>query len=425
MMKSYFILILIVKGILGRGGFGPTDQEWGFSTVREGAHIFWWLHYTTATQEPTEKPLLIWLQGGPGSSSTSYGNFAELGPLDLDLNPRNTSWVNSANVLFVDNPVGTGFSYVENDTLFTTTNAQIADDFVVFLQDFYKVLPQFETVPLYIFCESYGGKMTAQIALHLIKAIENGSINSNFKGVGLGDSWISPIDSSITWAPYLYQLGVIDTQQYENLDAIGQHVKQLVDDGEWYDATEAWFILQNELYSSSGFCVDFYNVLTPCDAINDTFTLKKPQGKVLGLSEEEIMNDKVRIALNISRTWGEQSNDVFTYLETDFMKPVTEIVERLLNETDIKVGVYNGQLDLIVDTPGTIKWVDALNFKGSEEWSTNEKSMFSINGIYEGYEKKAGNLYFYWILRAGHMVPRDNPNGMLYILEQITDNFAV
>lgn len=53
-----------------REGFGPTDQEWGYVTVRDGAHMFWWLHYTTATSDPTEKPLLIWLQGGPGGSST-------------------------------------------------------------------------------------------------------------------------------------------------------------------------------------------------------------------------------------------------------------------------------------------------------------------------------------------------------------------
>lgn len=56
--------------------------------------MFWWLYYTTANNvHHTDRPLVIWLQGGPGASSTGYGNFEELGPLDLFLNERNSTWV--------------------------------------------------------------------------------------------------------------------------------------------------------------------------------------------------------------------------------------------------------------------------------------------------------------------------------------------
>jgi len=51
------------------------------------------------------------LKGGPGASGTGYGNFEELGPLDLNLNRRETSWTGIAHVLFVDNPVGSGYRY--------------------------------------------------------------------------------------------------------------------------------------------------------------------------------------------------------------------------------------------------------------------------------------------------------------------------
>lgn len=64
------------------------------------------------------------------------------------------------------------------------------------------------------------------------------------------------------------------------------------------------------------------------------------------------MNTQVREALDLNVTWGDQAGAVFSALAGDFMKPVTDIVELLLNTTDIKVAVYNGQLDLIVDTPG-------------------------------------------------------------------------
>lgn len=197
--------ILRINSFLGRVGFGPGEQEWGFETVRPGANMFWWLYYTTAdVTDYTERPLVIWLQGGPGASSTGFGNFEELGPLDSDLNPRENSWVKNANVMFIDNPVGTGFSYVDSNSLLATTNQEIADDLVEMMRGFYEKLPQFKTVPLVITAESYGGKMTVDFALALNKAIKNGNIECNLVGVGLGDSWISPIDSVLTWAPYLY-----------------------------------------------------------------------------------------------------------------------------------------------------------------------------------------------------------------------------
>jgi serine carboxypeptidase 1 len=77
--------------------------------------------------------------------------------------------VNHVNVLFIDNPVGTGFSYVDSSSAFTTTNAEIAQDLVIFTGGFLEAHPEFKTVPLYIFSESYGGKMAAEYALALDK----------------------------------------------------------------------------------------------------------------------------------------------------------------------------------------------------------------------------------------------------------------
>lgn len=109
--------------------------------------------------------MLIWLQGGPGASSTGYGNFEELGPLDVNLQNRNYTWVNDYNVLFIDNPVGTGFSYVDLQSAYTDNNRQIAEDLVECIRGFYNKIPQFKKVSVYITAESYGGKMAAEFAL--------------------------------------------------------------------------------------------------------------------------------------------------------------------------------------------------------------------------------------------------------------------
>jgi len=72
---------------------GQGGEDWGYMDVRAGAHMFYWLYTSTAAADPTTLPIVIWLQGGPGAGGTGYGNFEEMGPLDVNLQPRNSSWV--------------------------------------------------------------------------------------------------------------------------------------------------------------------------------------------------------------------------------------------------------------------------------------------------------------------------------------------
>lgn len=92
-------------------------ETWGYVKVRPDAFMFWWLYMN---EHGVNKPLIMWLQGGPGGSSTGFGNFAEIGPQTVELKARETTWLKEANLLFVDNPVGSGFSYVTKDQAYTT-----------------------------------------------------------------------------------------------------------------------------------------------------------------------------------------------------------------------------------------------------------------------------------------------------------------
>ncbi|CAG9833773.1 unnamed protein product [Diabrotica balteata] len=421
-MRQHILLCIVfcVQGILGKKGFGPTNQEWGLSKVRPGAKLFWWLHYTTANvSQPTDRPLIIWLQGGPGCSSSGYGNFAEIGPWDNKLKPRKHTWVQWVNVLFVDNPVGTGLSFVSNNTLYARNNSQIATDFLKFLKNFYRKLPKFKTVPLYIFSESYGGKMAVEIALVLYQAIQKGEIKSNLKGVGLGAPWISPIDAILNYAPYLLNLGLIDVDGYHIIMEAAEATKYYIDTDNFESAFLMWNTIVNVVKEESDE-VDFYNVFR-----------YSPTVKLRGLSEDidpkiaKLMNRKVARTLGIKSKFFELKNEVWSLLGNDFMKPVKHIVEALLNLTDITVAVYTGQLDLIVNTPGTLKWVEDISFKGKDEWKDAPRLIMSENNKRQGYYKRSGQFAFYWVNNAGHMVPGDNPSAMRFILRDVTNNFEV
>ncbi|XP_058805598.1 uncharacterized protein LOC131672414 [Phymastichus coffea] len=409
-----------------RHGVCAGDQDWGYVAVRPRAHVFWWLYSSTGERPVGQgpRPLVIWLQGGPGASSTGYGNFEELGPCDVRLRHRDHTWVKDYNVLFVDNPVGAGFSYAEAGDAFARDNAQIAEDLLRLMRGFYERLPRFREVPVYITSESYGGKMAAEFALVWQRAQRSGAIRSNLRGVGLGDAWISPVDSVLGWAPFLLQTGMVDTDGFERIRAMANRTRRAVEAAQWSLATSLWARTEAVVLQATG-NVDFYNVLRKVPGDPRRTRGSRPGPARPGLDDrllDALMNGLVRRTLGLNATWGSQSDTVFGLLRGDFMRPVTHIVERLLDETDLRVFVYSGQLDLIVDTPGTWLWVENMKWSYSKQWRASPRTPLLADGIIEGYRKSYKNFGFYWINRAGHMVPADNPVATAVVLRELTKN---
>ncbi|KAB0800565.1 hypothetical protein PPYR_06305 [Photinus pyralis] len=420
-MKILVLVCLLAATCYGRQGFGPGEQDWGYIEVRPGAFEFWWLYETTApVANITKKPLVIWLQGGPGASSTGLGNLGEIGPIDHNRIPRDHTWVKNVNLLFIDNPVGAGYSYVNDTTYLTTTNKQIADDLVTCLQGFYNKRPEFRYVPLYIASQSYGGKMAVQFALELFK---RGF--PNIKGVNMIDAWISPIDSVLNWAPLLLNVGAIDHQGYETVDASARRTQKYIEDGMFKEATDSWFKTGYTIVDVA-YNVDFYNILnkikTECQTSHRGLSANPdvpPCVDEVSYKIGLLMKGEVKEALKLNVTWGQMRGALFNALKEDFMKPVVDIVAKVLDETNLKVQVVSGQLDLIVDTLGTVVWVDNMKWSRSREWSTVPRTVLSVNGVNEGYQKKLGNFALYWVNRAGHRVPADNPYAMDSILKDL------
>ncbi|XP_035209628.1 serine carboxypeptidase-like 51 [Stegodyphus dumicola] len=136
------------------------------------------------------------------------------------------------------------------------------------------------------------------------------------------------------------------------------------------------------------------------------------------------MNGKIRQKLNDipkNVTWGGQSSDVFEALAGDFMKPVVDsVLSLLVNETYIDVNVYNGQLDLIVDTVGTLNWVETLPWPGLKGFIKAPKKPMSFTADRTGgFSKSFKQFSFFWILKAGHMIPADAPLTALEMLDMI------
>nr|AMN14857.1 serine carboxypeptidase 51-like protein [Nepenthes mirabilis] len=234
------------------------SEEWGYVEVRPKAHMFWWLYRSPNRVEDPSKPwpLILWLQGGPGASGVGIGNFQEIGPLDTSLKPRNSTWLRVADLLFVDNPVGTGFSFVEEDDLVVKTDVEAATDLTTLLMKIFNRDSSLQQSPLYIVAESYGGKYAVTLALSALEAIEAGNLKLKLGGVAIGDSWISPEDFAFSWGPLLKDVSRLDDGGLQRANSLAEKIQQQIADGQYFKATNTWSNLEGEISSSSN-NVDF------------------------------------------------------------------------------------------------------------------------------------------------------------------------
>ncbi|KAJ0048529.1 hypothetical protein Pint_17087 [Pistacia integerrima] len=113
----------IIKTLPGFPGNLPFKLETGYIGVGHLDNEQLFYYFIESERSPEDDPLLLWLTGGPGCSGFS-GLVYEIGPLSFDyknsgeklptflLNPY--SWTKVANIIFLDAPVGTGFSYAKS-----------------------------------------------------------------------------------------------------------------------------------------------------------------------------------------------------------------------------------------------------------------------------------------------------------------------
>ncbi|KAK9130361.1 hypothetical protein Sjap_010848 [Stephania japonica] len=139
------------------------SQFSGYITVNErhGRALFYWL--TEAVTQPEKRPLVLWLNGGPGCSSVAYGASEEIGPFRINqtgpsLFLNKYSWNREANLLFLESPAGVGFSYTNTSSdLKDTGDKRTAQDALVFMNRWMSRFPQYRYRDFYISGESYGG----------------------------------------------------------------------------------------------------------------------------------------------------------------------------------------------------------------------------------------------------------------------------
>lgn len=186
--------------------------------------LFYWFFEAQDQNDVASKPLVLWLNGGPGCSSIAYGAAQELGPFLVQSNGQlklnDFSWNKAANILFLEAPVGVGFSYTNKSSDLEKLGDKVtAEDSYAFLIGWFKRFPNFKLHDFYLAGESYAGHYVPQLADLIHEKNQNASKDTfiNLKGFMIGNAAMNEETDSKGMVEYAWSHGIISDKLYHNI----------------------------------------------------------------------------------------------------------------------------------------------------------------------------------------------------------------
>ncbi|KAI3846218.1 hypothetical protein MKW92_031860 [Papaver armeniacum] len=424
-------------------GQPPVDfkQYAGYVTVDEVYEkaLFYW--FFEATKSPEQKPLVLWLNGGPGCSSVGFGEAQELGPFLVskgsDLKFNNYTWNKAANLLFLEAPAGVGFSY-SNKTIDTYGDNVTAQNSYTFLLNWFKRFPQYKSSEFYIAGESYAGHYVPQLAEVIFDANEMAAKEDyiNLKGFMIGNALLDDDTDQTGMIDYAWGHALISDKLYSE-------IKENCDFSKENYTKECLDPLVNGYYGLYSMNIDMYSLYTPtCPQGNPNFTSNVA---ALGLlskspSRSEILRKMpagydpcsqnhattyfnrpdVQEALhanvtNISRSWS-LCNNAINIGWNDSSPSILPVIKKLI-DGGLRIWVYSGDTDGRVPVTSTRYTLNKLALNITLHWSPwyNQKQIGGWTIVYEG-------LTFVTVRGAGHQVPTFAPKRSLQLIRHFLAN---
>ncbi|KAF8894827.1 carboxypeptidase C [Infundibulicybe gibba] len=421
----------------------PTVKQYsGYLDIAQDKHLFFW--FFESRTSPKDAPLILWLNGGPGCSS-STGLLFELGPCSVVDNGRNTtwnpySWNTNANVIFLDQPVNVGFSYAEDGTT-VNTSPVAGKDVYAFLELFLNRFPKYASQPFHIAAESYGGTYGPNIANVIYQANKQlalaptpGLIPIKLASVILANGLTDPLIQMASIPDYVCDgpYPVYDDPDGPQCMALRSKVptcERLIK--ACYQFNSRFTCVPALLYCNSQLMgplmqlgLNPYDVRRKCDRSKDGDLCYSQMGWI-----DNWMNtpgNKAALGVDPSRDFASCNMDVNQAfaMQGDGAHNSAVLLPELI-EDGVRLLVYAGNADMMCNYIGNERWLGELDTKFHQEFSASKSTPWVIGktGRVAGEFRSAGgagftagNVTFVTVFEAGHMVPYDQPEAALDLI---------
>lgn len=365
---------------LVKPSIGSMRSYSGYFTVNKAceSNLFFWFY--PAQKNPSGAPVVLFLQGGPGVSSI-YSLFVEVGPILFDrrkkLVNRKYSWNVKNNLLFIDQPVGTGYSftgkgcYAQNETV-------VGQELYSAILQFYMLFPKLKRNRFFITGYSYAGHFIPALGFTIHKNNPTANVTINLKGLIIGDGWMDAYYKN-DMASYLYQIGLVDDEGRDVYIKQQQTFSEHMRKEEWQSAMEIRGDMVDKLYTKYVGNVNILNVLNGTDSNPEPY-------------EDFIQMPKIQKAIHVGNTnFSFYNPQVEDSLGVDPVLSVKPWVEELLEH--YSVVFFAGQLDVLCGYSNQVNFLKALNWSGKEILRDAKRQKWCVNQQQAGSTKKANNLY--------------------------------
>ncbi|KAI0649050.1 serine carboxypeptidase [Trametes meyenii] len=407
-------------GVFQASGSGYADLD------QDNSLWFWFFE---ARENPETAPLTLWLQGGPGGSGL-VGLFQEHGPClinndttSISYNPF--SWNNASNMIYIDQPIPTGFS--QGNRQFNNSVAATSDVWN-FLQILFadNRLSKYRAVDFGIWTE-YGGHFGPAFARYFLDqnaAIANSSaygLPVNLKVLGIGDGLIDPLiqyDSYFTYAqsnPY-FPTATNDTVASANRSWTGpsgcrdqagiflSSARPKVDDStqilQCYDTVDPQLCATAQFNCDAGITHPLVGARDQDYILADIFDDYPP-----GFTA--YINYTARKArIGTEGNFQELNNGVLFDFQSEWMQNSRPTLESVIND-GVKILLYVGDADYLdlFNYFGIEAMLDQMKTKFSKEWAKQKLTDYNVRGESAGLYKNAGGLHYLRAFGAWHEVP--------------------
>lgn len=348
-----------------------------------------------------------------------FGLFTENGPFFVTANKtlamRRYSWNIAHNLIYIDNPVGTGFSFTDNNKGYVTNETQVGRDILNALVQFFQLFPELQENNFFVTGESYAGKYVPAVS-HAIKDYNVKAVTKiNLRGLAIGNGLCDP-ENQLLYSDYLYQLGLIDRNGRAQFAMYEKKGRDFIKQKKYVEAFNIFDTLLNgDINTASSL---FHN-LTGFDIYYNYLTVKEDNSSDWML--EWIQKADIRRAIHVGNsTFHVETKIVEEYLKGDVMQSVADLLTDLLQH--YRVLIYNGQLDIIVAYPLTENYLYNLKWSGADKYAKTLRKVWMVGDQLAGYTKSVDNLTEVLVRNAGHMVPSNQPKWALDLITRFTHN---
>ncbi|RKP32678.1 hypothetical protein METBISCDRAFT_29544 [Metschnikowia bicuspidata] len=416
---------LRVKSTLEDLGIDTVKQYTGYlDVVEEDKHFFYW--FFESRNDPKNDPVILWLNGGPGCSSLT-GLFFELGPSSIgeDLKPvfNPHAWNKNASVIFLDQPVNVGFSYSSKSV---TNTVAAGKDVYAFLELFFKQFPEYKNVDFHIAGESYGGHYIPAFALEILSHKDR---LFDLKSVLIGNGLTDPLIQYEHFVPMACGKGgepsVLSAQECANMASSIPRCLFMIET--CYNTGSVWSCVPASIYCNNAQMGPYqktgrnvYDIRKRCGNSSLCYDTLQYIEDYLNLPE---VRKKLGVEVDLYQSCNFDVNKNFLFAG-DWMKPYHKNVVDML-ESGLPVLVYAGDKDFICNWLGNQAWTEALPWSGHKNFSAAPLRDWKVGNRVAGKVKNHKHFTFLRVFEAGHMVPYDQPeNSLAMVNSWIAGDYA-